>query len=46
MKAVTTQMSLLHLDYNEQIRVWVDASILGVGGALFNVGVRDGEPRE
>ena len=34
------------LDYDEQIRVRVDASILGVGGAFFNVGVRDGEPWE
>jgi hypothetical protein len=42
MEAVANQMSLYHLDYDEQIRVRVDASILGVGGALFNVGVSDG----
>ena len=46
MRAVADQLSLYHLDYNEQIRVRVDASILGVGGALFNVGVRDGESWE
>ena len=39
MEAVANQISLYHLDYNEQIRVRVDASILGVGGALFNVGM-------
>jgi hypothetical protein len=46
MEAVAMQMSLYHLDYGEQIRVRVDASILGVGGALFNVGVKNGLPWE
>jgi hypothetical protein len=47
MAAVAGQLSLAHLDYKEQIRVRVDSSIVGVGGALFNVGKRaDGEPWE
>ena len=40
MAAVAGQLSLAHLDYKEQIRVRVDSSIVGVGGALFNVGKR------
>ena len=47
MEAVAEQLSLAHLDYKEQIRVRVDSSIVGVGGALFNVGKRaNGEPWE
>lgn len=47
MVAVAAQLSLAHLDYNEQIRVRVDSSIVGVGGALFNGGKREnGEPWE
>ena len=39
MRAIADQMSLFHLDYNQQIRVRVDASIRGVACCLFNVGV-------
>ncbi len=38
MATVAGQLS--HLDYKGQIRVRVDSSIIGVGGALFNVGKR------
>ena len=46
MEAVAGQLALEHLDYSAQTRVRVDASRQGVGGALFNVRVVDGQRSE
>jgi hypothetical protein len=46
LKAVADQCQLRFLNYEESIVVRVDASVLGVGAALLNVSMVDGEKRE
>jgi hypothetical protein len=46
MEAVANQCQLHFLSYDEQIVLRVDASVLGVGAALFNVSLHAGERQE